>query len=169
MLLRMPGVGRPETTARLLGELLESESLGPGTRVLDLCGGTGVLSVRACSAGAGWVTAVDRSHRGAMTTWLNAKLNRQTVRVVCGDLAEPVRTLEFDLILAGPTADPERLERLCNQVPALLAERGKFVLVQAEDAVDATCAVLDSVGLLVAVGERRDHGDGAVRAVTAIR
>ncbi len=62
MLLRLPGVYRPQHDTQLLADVLAAEHLGPESRVLDLCaGGTGALSMRAAAAGAGRVTAVDVS------------------------------------------------------------------------------------------------------------
>ncbi|ABG98505.1 possible methyltransferase [Rhodococcus jostii RHA1] len=105
MLVRLPGVYRPQRDTWLLAEVLAARDLGPGTRVLDLCCGTGVLSVEACAAGAGWVTAVDVSRRAAISTWLNAKLRRRTIRVVRGlearEMIRPGQRTERIAVLAA--------------------------------------------------------------------
>jgi release factor glutamine methyltransferase len=132
------------------------------------------LSVQACAAGAGWVTAVDVSRRAALSTWLNAKLNRRTIRVVRGDLVDSVRTLRFDMIVANPpyapTADDGRpgrvlarawdggvdgravLDRICTDTPDLLAAGGTLLLVQSTlNGVDKTRTMLEERGLRVDV------------------
>ncbi|MFC0447225.1 HemK2/MTQ2 family protein methyltransferase [Rhodococcus jostii] len=174
MLFRLPGVYRPQRDTWLLAEVLAARDLGPGTRVLDLCCGTGALSVQACAAGAGWVTAVDVSRRAALSTWLNAKLNRRTIRVVRGDLVDSVRTLRFDVIVANPPYTPATddgrpgrvlarawdagvdgravLDRICGETPDLLAPGGTLLLVQSTlNGVDKTRTMLEERGLRVDV------------------
>ncbi|MDT2008699.1 methyltransferase [Rhodococcus opacus] len=174
MLFRLPGVYRPQRDTWLLAEVLAARDLGPGTRVLDLCCGTGALSVQACAAGAGWVTAVDVSRRAALSTWLNAKLNRRTIRVVRGDLVDSVRTLLFDVIVANPPYTPATddgrpgrvlarawdagvdgravLDRICSETPDLLAPGGTLLLVQSTlNGVDKTRTMLEERGLRVDV------------------
>ncbi|MBC2643844.1 MULTISPECIES: HemK2/MTQ2 family protein methyltransferase [unclassified Rhodococcus (in: high G+C Gram-positive bacteria)] len=174
MLFRLPGVYRPQRDTWLLAEVLASRDLGPGTRVLDLCCGTGALSMQACAAGAGWVTAVDVSRRAALSTWLNAKLNGRTIRVVRGDLVDSVRTLRFDVIVVNPpyapAADDGRpgrvlarawdagvdgravLDRICIDAPDLLAPGGTLLLVQSTlNGVDKTRTMLEERGLRVDV------------------
>ncbi|AWK73107.1 methyltransferase [Rhodococcus oxybenzonivorans] len=178
MLFRLPGVYRPQRDTWLLAEVLAGRELGPGTRVLDLCCGTGALSVAACEGGAGWVTAVDVSRRAVISTWLNSKLNRRTVRVVRGDLVDPVRTLRFDVVVANPPYSPASddsvrgrgrgrvlglawdagidgravLDRLCVAVPDLLAPGGTLLLVQSVlNGVEKSRTMLEERGLRVEV------------------
>ncbi|MFV9456748.1 HemK2/MTQ2 family protein methyltransferase [Rhodococcus sp. NM-2] len=179
MLVRLPGVYRPQRDTWLLAEVLAARDLGPGSRVLDLCCGTGVLSVEACAAGAGWVTAVDVSRRAAISTWLNAKLHRRTIRVVRGDLVDSVRTLRFDVVVANPPYAPATndgrpgrvlarawdagvdgravLDRICSETPDLLAPGGTLLLVQSTlNGVDKTRAMLEERGLRVDVVASED-------------
>ncbi|BAH55661.1 Release factor glutamine methyltransferase [Rhodococcus sp. T7] len=82
MLLRLPGVYPPQADTWLLAQVLASQKLGPRSRVLDLCTGTGALSLGALAAGAGRVTAVDLSRRARLNTRLNAAMHRRSIRVV---------------------------------------------------------------------------------------
>lgn len=72
VIIRFPGVFRPQHDSRLLLESLGDEQVHAGTRILDLCAGTGVVSVWATRSGARSVTAVDVSRRALVSTWLNA-------------------------------------------------------------------------------------------------
>lgn len=84
MLLGLPGVYPPQEDTWLLAEAMSDEKLDCGTRVLDICTGSGALSVAAASFGARDVTAVDISRRALVTTWINSRLRRMSVRVVHG-------------------------------------------------------------------------------------
>ncbi|KDN87576.1 methyltransferase [Kitasatospora cheerisanensis KCTC 2395] len=93
------------------------------------------------------VTAVDLSRRALATAWLNAHLHRLPVHLRRGDLTAPVPASDgrFDLVLSNPPYVPAGsarapaagrpspgtrpdgrllLDRLCRQVPPLLAPGG---------------------------------------------
>src|SRR5690606_18637493 len=76
LLLRPPGVYRPQDDTDLLVEALSGLTLRSGDRVLDVGTGTGALAVAAVRSGATDVTAVDVSLRALAATWLNARLHR---------------------------------------------------------------------------------------------
>jgi len=102
----LPGVFKPHSDTRLLTRFVESESLLPGSRVLDLCAGSGAVALAAAQAGAREVDAVDVSRKAVATTRLNAALNGASVRAHRGDLFGPVDGRRFDLIVSNPPYVP---------------------------------------------------------------
>ncbi|MFF5970410.1 HemK2/MTQ2 family protein methyltransferase [Streptomyces sp. NPDC012769] len=167
--VRAPGVYGPQGDTALLMESLAREELRPGARTLDLCTGTGVLAVAAARRGAE-ATAVDISGTSVATARLNARLHRCRVRVVRGDLAEPVSGERFDLVTVNPPYVPAAssrlpsrgrrrawdagpdgrllLDRICREAPSLLAPRGVLLLVQSSlSDVTASLAALGRAGL----------------------
>jgi release factor glutamine methyltransferase len=98
----------------MLAKLISRDPGLPGSRVLDLCTGSGALAIAAARAGAGSVTAVDVSRRAVATARLNAALNGVRIRAMRGDLLQPVTGLRFDLIVSNPPylpADDDTLPR----------------------------------------------------------
>jgi release factor glutamine methyltransferase len=171
-----PGVFRPHSDSLMLARALQAERPGPGTRVLDVCTGSGVLAVTAAMTGAD-VTAIDASRRAAFAARLNAALNGTRVRALRGDLFEPVAGERFDLIVSNPpyvpADDPEPpargaarawdagvdgrvvLDRLCREAPAHLAPGGVLLVVHSSVCgVDATLEALRAGGLEATVAER---------------
>jgi len=168
-LMTLPGVFRPHSDSLLLAEHLR-EAVEPGASVADVCTGSGVLAVTAACSGAGTVVAIDVSRRAVLTTWINARLNRVSIRARRGDLFAPLDGERFDLIVSNPpyvpAADdalPTRgrarawdagrdgralLDRICAQVPARLRPGGSVLLVHSSvcDA-DRTVEMLSGGGL----------------------
>lgn len=110
----------------MLAEMVQGDVL-PGSSVLDLCTGSGVVAVAAALGGAGEVTAVDVSRRAAHTVRLNAALNGVRVRALRGDLLGPVAGRRFDLIAANPPylpSAPSAHGRLPDGGPARAWEGG---------------------------------------------
>lgn len=70
------------------------------------------------------VTAVDVCRRAVLATRINAKLNGMSVRVMRGDLFEPVAGQRFDLIVSNPPYLPTPDERLPTQGVAVAWEAG---------------------------------------------
>lgn len=187
MLLRLPGVYPPQEDSWLLAEALGRQRLGPESRVLDVCCGTGVLGIHAKAAGAGDVTAVDVSRRALACTWINARLHRSPVRVVRGDLLHPVRHRRFELVVSNPPYVPARddvlpaagnarawdagkdgralLDRICRQAPEVLAVGGTLLLAQSVlSGVEKTQNMLEEQGLSVDVVARCEIPFGPVLA-----
>lgn len=185
MLLRLPGVYPPQRDTWLLADVLADEDIGPDTRVLDLCAGTGALSLRAAAAGAGRVTAVDLSRRALASTWINARVNGHSIRIMRGDLTEPVRTERFDLVVSNPPYVPARgdalpargiarcwdagrdgralLDRICMQAPEVLDAGGTLLLMQsAMSGIEKTQIMLEEQGLRVDVVSRVEIPFGPV-------
>ncbi len=190
MLLRLPGVYPPQEDTWLLADAVDAESIGPRTRVLDVCTGTGALSLRAADAGAGHVTAVDVSRRALATTWLNSRLHRHRIRVVRGDLTEPVQDERFDVVVSNPPYVPAHddvlptrgiarawdagtdgrllLDRICTQAPQVLAPGGVLLLAQSVlNGVEKTQAMLEEQGLTVHIAARADIPFGRVLSARA--
>ncbi|MHA4851784.1 HemK2/MTQ2 family protein methyltransferase [Rhodococcus sp. MSC1_016] len=172
MLLRLPGVYRPQDDTEMLADVIAAEELGPSSRVLDLCAGTGALSVRAAEAGAGSVTAVDVSLRAVLSIRLNALTRRLPIRVLRGDLTESIRSERFDLIVSNPPYVPAHddalpargvarawdagkngralLDRICAQSPDVLAPGGVLLLAQsALSGIEKTQTMLEEQNLRV--------------------
>jgi release factor glutamine methyltransferase len=151
LLLRYPGVYRPEGDTWLLTDVLRQGGYAAGRRVLDVGTGAGALALAAARAGAATITAVDLSLRSVIVTWLNSRLHRAPVIVRRGDLFAPVVGQQFDLIMANPPYVPSAtdvlpryrisrcwdagpdgravLDRICTEGPALLAPDGMLLLV----------------------------------------
>lgn len=104
-LVSLPGVFRPISDSWLLARALEGELDAPGARVLDICTGSGVLTISAARRGAD-ATAVDVSRRTVATVRANALLNGVPVRALRGHLFEPVAGERFDVIVSNPPYVP---------------------------------------------------------------
>lgn len=145
------------------------EGVGPGTRVLDVCTGTGALAVVAARSGAA-VTAVDISPAAVWIARFNARMRGLRIDVRRGDLLAPLRGARFDLIVSNPPYVPSALERLpvrgrarcwdggldgrllldriCEQAPTALTPSGAVLLVQSHlSGVERTCEKLTEAGL----------------------
>lgn len=167
LVIRAPGVYRPQRDTWLLVRALRLAPVPPGARVLDVCSGTGVLALAAAREGAGSVTAVDISRRAVLTARANAALHRVPLRVLRGDLLEPVAGESFDVIVANPPyvawrsrarVRPSRawcggadgrlvLDRLCAAAPRCLSPGGILLVVH-----PAWCGVGRTLGLLRGAG-----------------
>lgn len=170
LLFRAPAVYPPQGDTWLLADAVAAEGITDQTRVLDLCAGSGALSVVAARQGAGDLTAVDISRRAVLSTWVNTRLRGLQVRVRRGDLLAPVAHERFDLILANPpyvvasddrlpTGGPARcwdagtdgravLDRICEGAPGLLRPGGVLLVVfSALSGVDQTLDQLTAAGL----------------------
>lgn len=190
MLLRLPGVYPPQEDTWLLADTLATEGLGRDSRVLDLCTGTGALSLRAAEIGAGHVTAVDISRRAVVTTRINAILHRHSIRVIHGDLINPVQDQRFDVVISNPPYVPahddvlptrgvERawdagadgrmlLDRICAHAPGVLTESGVLLIAQsALSGIEKTQSMLEERGLSVEVAARAEIPFGRVLSARA--
>ncbi len=184
-MLRPPGVYRPQADTALLAGALRRAGVAAGARVLDVGTGTGAMAVAAARCGAREVVAVDVAAGAVLAARVNARLRNLPVRVLRGDLFEPVAGERFDVIVANPPyvigdAFPEEvrgraraweagpcgralLDRICAQAPAHLAPGGTLLVVQsALSGVAATLVALRDAGTRPVVAARRDEPFGPV-------
>ena len=116
------GVFRPHSDTTMLAERIAS-GVGHGTRVLDLCAGSGAIAIAAARAGAE-ATAVDTSRRAVLVTRVNAIRNGVRVRALRGDLFEPVAGERFDAIVSNPPYLPGETDELPRRGPGRAWEGG---------------------------------------------
>lgn len=184
-MLRPPGVYPPQSDTVLLAEALREAAIRPGARVLDVFTGTGAVAVAAASGGAREVTATDVSARAVLAARCNARLRGLPIRVLRGDLVDPVAGEQFDVITANPPYVPRRdggparhsrarawdagprgrlwLDRLCTAAPPLLAPGGMLLIVHSGlCGVRHTLDELRGQGLKAAVIARRREPFGPV-------
>ncbi|WP_440900291.1 HemK2/MTQ2 family protein methyltransferase [Actinosynnema sp.] len=182
LLLRPPGVYRPQEDTELLARSLAESGVPYGATVLDACTGTGALAVAAGRAGAGEVTAVDRSRRAVAAAFVNCLLHGVPVRVRHGDFSTVGG--RYDVVCSNPPYVPAPgppdptgaarawdagvdgravLDRLCAALPSLLAPGGFGLVVHsALCGVERTLGQLRDGGLAAEVVASRDVGFGPV-------
>ncbi|MFH9861541.1 HemK2/MTQ2 family protein methyltransferase [Streptomyces sp. NPDC017202] len=167
----------PQEDTDLLAGALSEEPLSPGADVLDVGTGSGALALEAARLGTR-VTAVDVSRRAVYAARWNARRAGLPVRVLRGNLFEPVRDRTFDLVLANPPYVPAPaggraprgparawdaggdgrlvLDRICREVPGLLRPGGVLLLVHsALSDPDRTVRHLRAADLKASVTRRR--------------
>jgi release factor glutamine methyltransferase len=90
-------------TGQFLAEALDATLIAPGAAVLDMGTGSGIGAVFA-ARWAGRVVAVDINPYAVRCARINALLNgvEDRVRVMDGDLFEPVRGERYDIVLFNP-------------------------------------------------------------------
>ncbi|HET9140401.1 HemK2/MTQ2 family protein methyltransferase [Actinophytocola sp.] len=184
MMVRLPGVYRPQADTLMLAETIAQAAIPRGASVLDVGSGAGALSLAAARAGAARVLAVDVSRPAVVTTWVNAVLRGAPVRVRRGDALEAAADHRFDVILANPPYVPSRhqpptrgrarawdaggdgramLDRVTALAPMLLTARGVILIVHsALCGVDRTLHQLRGGGLKASVVARRTEPFGPV-------
>jgi len=111
-----PGVFAPSHTSRSIAEALE---IGPGETVIDVGCGSGVLSFVAARLGAGRVIGCDLSGPAIEVAQDNAeRLGLQDrVEFRVGDLLEPVRGEQADVIIGDVSGIPDEIARLAGWFP----------------------------------------------------
>jgi release factor glutamine methyltransferase len=104
-LVVLPTVSNPRLlrTGVFFAELIDSLSIGPETRVLDLGTGSGICALAAARRAAR-VTAVDINPAAVRCLEANALVNELQGRVDAhhGDLFSPVQGQRFDLVFFNP-------------------------------------------------------------------
>ncbi|MCT2583470.1 HemK2/MTQ2 family protein methyltransferase [Actinophytocola gossypii] len=182
-LLRPFGVYRPQNDTWLLADAVRQAGIRPGADVLEICSGTGALSIVAAATRPRTQTAVDVCRRAALATRVNTAVRGIDVRVECGDAFETVLGRRFDLVLANPPYVPgvadvpvgrarawdagvdgrAVLDRLCATAPLLLAPGGALLVVHsALSGVETTLRQLRGGDLKASVVARADVPFGPV-------
>lgn len=169
------GVYAPQDDSQLLADILAQSELAPGSHVLDLCTGSGVLAVTAARLGAAKVTAFDICPRAVRCTRSNANAAEVVVDVRLGSLVQAVACGPYDVVVSNPpyvpvtpksgsesiptAAGPARawdagddgrlvLDPLCASAPELLTDGGSMLIVQSEfSGVDESLSALRASGL----------------------
>jgi ribosomal protein L11 methyltransferase len=138
------GSGEHETTRNCLEEM-ENIPVLPGSKVLDLGCGTGILSIAAAKMGALSVTALDPDPNAIKTTISNIQLNgvEKVVRPLQGEL-EALDEEDFDLIMANLYGDI--LLTLAGTFISFLKPYGYLLLsgIQYEYSYEVKTAVMKS-------------------------
>jgi release factor glutamine methyltransferase len=154
---------------------MEKTGLAQGSRVADLCTGTGIVAIAAREQGASQVTAIDICPRAVHCARTDAAAAGLDVSVHLGSWARAVEFGPYDLVVCNPPYVPHDpsvdaaqllpfigparawdagyngrlvLDPLCATASLLLAGGGTLLLVQSEFAGPrATLAALASAGL----------------------
>lgn len=189
LLLRPPGVYRPQSDTRLLAAALSRAAIPRGARMLELGTGTGAVAMTAARGGCR-VVAVDVSAQAVLAARLNALVRGLPVRVLRGDLFAPVAGEEFDVIVANPPyvagaaypatvrgraraweAGPDGrylLDRICAEAPGHLTPGGTLLMVHsALNGVASTLVSLREAGMRARVVARRREPLGPVMRARA--
>jgi len=111
-----PGVFAPTTTSRAIADALEIQ---PGDTVIDVGCGSGVLSFVAERLGAGRVYGVDLSGEAIEVAARNAERPGVSARVEfrSGDLLEPVRGIQADVIIGDVSGIPDEIAAVSGWFP----------------------------------------------------
>jgi HemK-related putative methylase len=150
----------------------------PGTRVLDLGTGSGIVGVRAALRGA-HVIATDVNPEAVRCARMNALLNRVEDRIDVreGDLYEAVRGERFDLVVCNPPFFRGRprhhrdaawrgediLERLARGLATVLDRTGYALIVFSSDGDEGgLLAALASSGFDTAADREQDVGNEVI-------
>lgn len=131
--------GRPTTDFGREGlfNLLSSRVDLDGAHVLDLFGGTGVVSLEFLSRGASSSTSVEQAPKACRFMTKQAEsLGSDDLQVVCADVFQFLQRpmTQFDLVFADPPYDLPKLHELPRLIREgnWLAEGGWFILEHGE-------------------------------------
>ncbi len=111
-----PGVFAPTHTSRTIADALEIQ---PGDTVIDVGCGSGVLSFVAARLGAGGVYGVDLSDEAIAVARRNAEALGHADRVEfrVGDLLEPVRGIQADVVIGDVSGIPDEIAAVSGWFP----------------------------------------------------
>ena len=137
---------RPETETLVEAALSKMPDPKAAVRILDIGTGSGAIALSlAGERPDAEVTATDLSEAALQIALENAdQLHvRERIRFVSGDLFEPVKGEQFDLIVSNP---PYVAERDANKLPPELAHEPKMALFAGEDGLDVIRRLVAEAG-----------------------
>jgi release factor glutamine methyltransferase len=115
------GTFRPSTISSLLADALDFE---PGSTVVDVGTGSGILSIIAAKLGAGRVFGIDAADGTVEVATANAEAHGVADRVVFaqGDMFEPLDPdLEVDVVIGDVSGIPDEIAYVSGWFPSGLA------------------------------------------------
>jgi len=132
------GVYEDREDSWLLQKEVEKEA--KGKFVLDVGCGTGIQGITACRSGAKRVVCTDLNPDACALTIKNAELNNCKLEIVCGNLLDFFKDVEFDLILFNAPYLPQKediqwgggkelIQRFIEQAKKFIKEGGKILFV----------------------------------------
>ena len=130
---------KPNTTSNILAEYA-SRDIKEGCVVLDLGCGIAPLSIFAAKKGARMVYAVDLEEEACELARENARLNNvdYKIRILCGDLFEPVKGIMFDLII-------DDVSGIAEEIALKSSWYNKHIPLGGADGIEPTIRMLDRV------------------------
>ncbi len=160
-------------SGEFLAQFADTSDLRPGTSVLDLGTGSGVVAIFAAKRGAS-VCAVDINPASVRCAKINALLNQveDKITVMQGDLFAPVEGQRFDVIffnppfhLGKPKNDQEKawrglgvFESFSSGLAGILAENGRaFVLISSDGDGEILLEHLANQGYSMTVAASKDY------------
>jgi release factor glutamine methyltransferase len=169
------GVYPPQEDSALLVDALRTSGRAAGSRVADLCSGSGVVALAAAEQGAASVAAFEMSPVAVSCARRNAAASGLDVKVHRGSWTRAVEFEAFDVVTCNPPYVPfddgaddavvpdeagpptawnagrdgrRILDPLCERAPEMLVDGGTIFIVHSEFAdVDRTVDGLRAAGL----------------------
>lgn len=168
MFIVRPGVliPRPEThhvvevAARLLGESPSSLDC------LDLCCGSGIIGITLALKGPHHWTLSDLSSMAIQVSQLNADRLKADVKIVQGDLVQPFKSDQFDLVCTNPPY----VEANAELAPNVRHHEPELALFAGEDGLDIYRRLATELGRVVRIGGRvvMEIGAGQSEAIDTL-
>jgi 16S rRNA (guanine1207-N2)-methyltransferase len=132
----LPGVFSYDRLDEGTEMLLSALKISPGTHVLDVGCGYGIIGLAAAFQGAQWVDLVDNNLLAVASSQENITLNHLTnARAIPGDLLSPIGLKKYDLILSNPpfhtghAVDFQVADTMITQSYEALEPGGQIILV----------------------------------------
>ena len=111
--------------------LAENMTIPKNSKVLDIGCGIGILGIVAAKLFNSTVVMSDINKRAVMLAKMNVRLNNVKIEIYQGNLYEPIKQHDFDVILSNPpqTAGKEICFKLIEQSKNYLKNKGSLQLV----------------------------------------